>query len=301
MSCCRVVIWVVLSGSAGGDRVDVEELEDSGLQAGWRGHDRWRVGGRGDEAQPGERVEDESTGGSGGGAAGESGHRSFGRDRSSCFAFNEAEDQQCEADHRQEPATIGTQQRQPISDIAAHHERLRQERAELEALAPPDPTDKLYDTRHRVRALRQDLDDLPCGSGRWRGTEIGQAARDKNEAERQHRQAGDFAGYPKMSMRMRHSWRKTARQWNTAMIEASRRYDELAAPIQKGLETDLARAETYLGYLEVRASDREQWLAQHPELELRIAAIERELHPTPTIQEGLRTLQVEPPSLGREL
>jgi conjugative relaxase-like TrwC/TraI family protein len=199
------------------------------------------------------------------------------------------------------PATIGAQHRQPISDTAAHHERLRQERTELEALAPPDPTGKLYDTRHRVRALRQDLDDLRYGAGRWRGTQVGHAAREKVEAARQHHQAAEFARYPDMSIRMRHRWRKTAREWNTAEIDATRRYDELAAPIQHQLETTLSKAERYLGYLEGRASDRAQWLAQHPELEHRLAAIERELHPTPTIQERLQALEVEPPSHSRGL
>jgi len=38
-----------------------------------------------------------------------------------------------------------------------------------------------------------------------------------------------------------------------------------------------------------------------PELEVRLAAIERELEPTPSIQERFRALEVEPPSRGLEL
>ena len=199
------------------------------------------------------------------------------------------------------PATIGAQRRTPASDTAAHHERLRQERAELEALVPPDPTDKLYGTRHRVRALRQDLDDLPYGAGRWRDSEVGGFARDKIDAERQHRQAKEFARYRDMSIRMRHSWRKRAREWSAAEIEATRRYDEAAAPIQQSLQAELVRAEVLLGHLDGRASDRRQWLDQHPELERRLAVIERELDPTPTIQERLQAREVESPSLGLEL
>ena len=44
------------------------------------------------------------------------------------------------------PATIGAQQRQPVRDLAAHQERLRQERAELEALTPPHPTTDQHHT-----------------------------------------------------------------------------------------------------------------------------------------------------------
>lgn len=140
-----------------------------------------------------------------------------------------------------------------------------------------------------------------------RDTEIGDHARDKIDAQRQHRQADAYAHSPDTSIRMRHSWRKTARQWNTAEIEATRRYDELAAPIQVQLNTDLVRAEMYLGHLEVQASARALWLDRHPELERRLVAIERELDPTPTIQERLQALELEPPSrssgleLGLEL
>ena len=52
---------------------------------------------------------------------------------------------------------------------------------------------------------------------------------------------------------------------------------------------------------EGQASTRDRWLEQHPELRLRIAAIDRELDPTPTIQERLRALQVEPPGRSRGL
>lgn len=193
------------------------------------------------------------------------------------------------------PATIGAQQRQPAVDAAAYHERLRQERAELEALAPSDPTDKLYDTRHRVRALRQELQDLPYGSGRWRGTEIGDAARDKIEAERQHRHADEFANSDG-SIRTRRYWRKAARHWQTIEANAIQRFEDLAAPIRERLEHDQRRAEILVGHLEGRASDRAQWLDQHPELELRLAAINRELDPTPTIQERVRALEIELPS-----
>ena len=183
---------------------------------------------------------------------------------------------------------------QPVTDAAAHHERLRQERAELEALAPPDPTDKLQDTRYRVRALRQDLDDLPYGAGRWRDTEIGDAARDKIDAERQHRQADDFA----RSATCR-SGRATAGARppdNGAPPNRSHtRYDELAAPIQRHSRPTSARpssSATSKPEPATRAMARTT-----PELELRIAAIDRELDPIPPSRTPL-ALEIEPPSHG---
>ena len=50
---------------------------------------------------------------------------------------------------------------------------------------------------------------------------------------------------------------------------------------------------------EGQASTRSIWLEQHPELRLRIAAIDRELDPTPTIQRRLQALQVQRPGRDR--
>ncbi|MEO6317259.1 MAG: MobF family relaxase [Acidimicrobiales bacterium] len=203
------------------------------------------------------------------------------------------------------PATIGVRHGQPTHDIAAHHDRLRQERAELEALAPPDPAGRLPDARRRVWSLQQELKDLPYGTGRWRGTEVGHAARAMHEAARQRLQAEGFATSHGNSIRTRHHWRKTARRWTVAEFEATRRYNDIAAPVAQQLEADLARAQIFVGHLDGRASDRDHWLRQHPELERRLVTIERELDPTPTIQQRLQALEVEPPGhsrgLGREL
>jgi hypothetical protein len=107
------------------------------------------------------------------------------------------------------------------------------------------------------------------------------------------------------SLRTRHHWRKTARQWAAIEARETERYDEIASPIRERLQADLSSAELLVGHLEVQVSTREQWLDLHPELEVRLAAIDRELDPTPTIQERLQALEVESPGpdlgLGREL
>ena len=80
-------------GSAGGGGVDFEELEESGLEAGWFGDDGWGVCGGGDESEVGEGVEDEPSGGSCCGAAWEPGHFLVGFESAADVAFDEAEDQ----------------------------------------------------------------------------------------------------------------------------------------------------------------------------------------------------------------
>jgi len=198
------------------------------------------------------------------------------------------------------PASVGAHQRQPALDVAAHHERLRQERSELEGLVPPDPSRDLQGERHRARTLQRDLRDLPYGVGTWQGTEVGAAARAKLDAARQHRQADEFARSGG-SIRNRHHWRKTARDWAAIEAKETVRYDEIAAPIRDGLETDLRVAEIQVGHLEGQAVARDQWLEHHPDLANRLAAIDRELDPTPTIQQRLQALRIEPPDQDRGL
>src|SRR2546422_11454368 len=98
MSGGRGFIGVGLSGSAAGEWVDVEELEQSGLDTGWCRDDRWGVRAGGHEVKPGESVEDEPAGGSGGRPSREAGHLELGGDGPADLAFDEAEDQQGEAD-----------------------------------------------------------------------------------------------------------------------------------------------------------------------------------------------------------
>jgi hypothetical protein len=196
------------------------------------------------------------------------------------------------------PTTLDARQGSPAHDSAAHHDRLRQERAELEALAPPDRGQDLFDARYRLRSLETDLRDLPYGAGRWRETEVGEAAHAKLQAARQHRQADEFA-HSGGSLRTRHNWRKSARSWAVAEARETQRYDEIATPVREGLEADLRSAELLVAHLEVQVETREQWFERHPELEVRLAAIDRELAPTPTIERRLRALEIEPP--GHEL
>jgi hypothetical protein len=143
-----------------------------------------------------------------------------------------------------------------------------------------------------VRSLQEELRDLPYGAGAWRGSEVGEAARAKLDAGRQHQQADDFA-HSGGSLRTRHHWRNNARVWAAVEAQETQRFDEIAAPIRERLEADLSTAEILMGHLEGRVPEREQWLEQHPELEVRVAAIDRDLDPTPTIEQQFHALQIE--------
>ena len=121
------------------------------------------------------------------------------------------------------------------------------------------------------------------------------------EAARQRHQAEEFARSSGNCLRSGHHWRKTARRWTTAEAVATQRYDRIAEPVRQKLEHDLRTAEQDVTYLQARAALRRRWLEQHPDHDRRLDGIERELDPTPTIQQRLQALQIEPPSHSRGL
>ncbi len=84
--------------SAGGDGIDAEEVEDACSHSLWR-RDNGRPGGRcRDEWEATEGFEDEPSGRTGLGTAGEAGHGHLGGDGVADLALHEAEDQQGQAD-----------------------------------------------------------------------------------------------------------------------------------------------------------------------------------------------------------
>src|SRR3546814_3262999 len=64
--------------------------------------------------------------------------------------------------------------------------------------------------------------DLSAGAGRWQGTEVGQAALEKNEAGRQRRQA-EASAHTSNSVVSRHRSRKAARRWTATERSQKRR------------------------------------------------------------------------------
>ncbi|MGH9229279.1 MAG: hypothetical protein ACRD07_11250, partial [Acidimicrobiales bacterium] len=63
------------------------------------------------------------------------------------------------------------------------------ERAALVATLPPDPTAQLCEAQRRATQIREQLDDLHDGIGRYANTAIDEAARRLRTAEQNHNQA----------------------------------------------------------------------------------------------------------------
>src|SRR5215212_11732300 len=89
--------WV---GSGGLGGIDVQQVQQSGLQRWGLGDDGWVVAAGGDEPQAGQGLEDEPPGGLGRLADVEPVEGEVGGDSAPYLPFDQAEDQQRQADHR---------------------------------------------------------------------------------------------------------------------------------------------------------------------------------------------------------
>jgi len=174
------------------------------------------------------------------------------------------------------PAPDGLRTRPGEVDAQAQQARLRVERERLEQLAPPDVQDDLAAAIGRQRSLHDDLRDLQHGLGRWRGTDLGTAARARIEAGARRQQAETFANTP-MSRRMRRSWRNEARHWAEQQAVLQERWQTVSEPVVHQLADELRDAERTVSELNIRKEYRRDWLREHPELDHRLDHVSREL------------------------
>jgi hypothetical protein len=179
--------------------------------------------------------------------------------------------------------------------------RVRAERDAVAAAIPPDPLRERIAVGYRLRDARERRDDLVYGVGEWRGTEVGDAARDLVEARGRRHQAEGFARDPLMGWRMRRTWQRDAREWARAEADAQTVWDRIGAPRLAQLDHEVAR----LAQREERLCDaghhRDNWIDQHPEALRRLHALDRELDqlaPRPA-PEAARSIDM--PGMTREL
>jgi hypothetical protein len=163
----------------------------------------------------------------------------------------------------------------PMHEATVRRARLEAERRALLAQVPPDPNPKIVDTVGRLTEVDGARRDLEVGRGMWRETELGRAARHLIDIRVGRRQAEEFAQASRG--RMRRSWRRTARQLAISQPEAEARFEELAAPERARLMTAHGGLTTTQRRLLAERTLRERWHYQHPEVEHRLGAIEREV------------------------
>jgi conjugative relaxase-like TrwC/TraI family protein len=155
--------------------------------------------------------------------------------------------------------------------------RLVTELETLQRHAPPDVTAELAAARADLDGLHRSRDDLTQGTGRWRDTLAGCAARQLNQARRDRHNAQLWVDRPDVRRRQRNRWRRLAAVSARAESQAARYWATHAEPVARRLDHRITRAEHRIGDLESQAAFRRRWLAEHPELARRVDHVEREL------------------------
>jgi conjugative relaxase-like TrwC/TraI family protein len=152
--------------------------------------------------------------------------------------------------------------------------------AELDALerhAPPDVTVELAAAQADLDGLHRSRDDLAQGTGRWRDTPAGSAARQLNQARRDRQDAQHWVDRPDVRRRDRNRWRRLAAAAARAESRAACDWVTHAEPVARRLGHRITRAEHRFADLESQATFRRRWLAEHPELAHRVDHVQREL------------------------
>lgn len=155
--------------------------------------------------------------------------------------------------------------------------------------------DALRAALRRQVTLKENLDNLRLGTGRWQGTVEGDAARRLVEARRQHHHADGIARSPGLGRRNRRAWQKAATTWAENERVAQQRWDEIGGPVALGLGRELAAARADVA--DLRRADLERRLSQSREASQWRDVPGREPGRSPSIAERLQRYEAEPPGM----
>ncbi len=199
------------------------------------------------------------------------------------------------------------------------HDGLRRARLEAEAravvsAAPPDLRPQLAVVESQLRDLDQAERDLQYGRGVWEDTAVDEAYRHMISARHRRWEADKWARSPDESFFSRHKWKKAAQHLVEVGQVVEARYEELAGRERKDLNARRQDLEGTKSELTAGIERREEWLAEHPEVGVRLEAIGSELtelglrrHLGPTLDQALglddqlRVPVQEPPRLDEGL
>jgi len=165
----------------------------------------------------------------------------------------------------------------PTIRNALRQARLRAERDALAASIPADPAEALHRNRTAIVAERQALADLASGGGRWEGTEVGALARQIKTTERARQEAVWRSNALSASRGDVRAAKREIRQADARLDEIRPRYDKMAEPQRARIDRSIGDLELGQTTLEVRASDRRQWISEHPEVARRLGHLDTEL------------------------
>jgi hypothetical protein len=123
--------------------------------------------------------------------------------------------------------------------------------------------------------IRRDLDS---GDGMWAGTEVGRAASYLHDLRESRRQSEIQAGLPNLGRRERRRHRADSDRLAAAEQLAAAELEELADPVRTQLRNQHQTLKTAVGSLRKQATQRKEWLDQHPEAAYRLGSLDAELN-----------------------
>lgn len=163
----------------------------------------------------------------------------------------------------------------PPVRYALSYARLEAERAAIEATIPADVSAELCETRAAVAEVRRSLVDLEGGAVEWRNSKLGDIARVTRDLEQ--RRKGASWRVDVTHGKDHRAAKRTLRDLDSKIDQATARFDALADPHRESLGSTLSSLESDVVDLEERATERTDWLADHPETARRLDRVEGEL------------------------
>jgi hypothetical protein len=113
----------------------------------------------------------------------------------------------------------------------------------LLATLAEDTTGKLRDAQRLAASIRDELEDLHAGRGRFAHAPVRQAATRLRAAENNQHQAQQLADMPDVSCRTRRSRRRAAQAWTEELASARREWGTVAGPTERQLLETLTDAD----------------------------------------------------------
>jgi conjugative relaxase-like TrwC/TraI family protein len=172
-------------------------------------------------------------------------------------------------------ADAGPARRVPAElEAALAKARLEARRRAITAALPDDPEPAIARLRRDLHRLREQRTALLEGRA---DSPAGRAVRDLAEARGRRSEAERHMASPLSDRGSRRRSRAAARQWAELEQQADVRYQELVPTALEKLDHAIATTGRLIEQLSASRERRQEWLDQHPEAAVRLAAIDQQL------------------------
>jgi AAA domain len=171
-------------------------------------------------------------------------------------------------EERRQSWAIGNQAEPSLAELYA-------ERVQVSRSVPPDLSHQLDDVRRQSHAVDRDIADLYNGTGPWARTDAGMAARAVREAAAKRKGAKQLLESLDLGRWSRHKARRALADADIRLDKALAAWETAGQQYATRLEARRERLFAEADLLEHANASREEFLAQHPEVPIRVAELDR--------------------------